>query len=162
MQEIKEKRHISEDMWIALEKNIIDSEQFMQILEHTCECTWCAERMAMVMDSETAAVEPPSYLGDEIRERTKQLDVQAAVTVKRTSEKIQLLMYSLRVGAAVALSILLLGVTANFQNVEFLQVEQQRTEGLQEESMMKKIDRATDGITQGMSEFANQILNGGY
>lgn len=181
MQEIGEKRHITEEMWISLENDTISQKEYMQILEHTCDCTWCAERLAeilmpddaAVMEADAAAVMPPSYLAEEILERTKQLDVQAVVTVKQTSKKVQLLLYSLKVSAAVAFSILILGITANFQDIRFIQMEQpQRVEQMSEEGgrqeerhqkkdILDKVDRAADGITKRMNEFANQILNGG-
>lgn len=177
MQKIKENRHITEEMWIALENDTILSEQFMQVLEHTCDCTWCADRLATMMEPHDTTVMPPSYLQEEILERTRQLDVQTAVVVKQTSKRLQLFFYSLRVGAAVLVSILILGVTANFQDVSFTQIEQPRveeqleTEGQPEmegqikekdrESVLDKINRTTGGITQRMSTFANQILNGG-
>ena len=52
--------------------------------------------------------EPPSYLYDEIVERSRKVDVQAAATVRKTSKKMKLLFYSLKVGFAVAASIFLL------------------------------------------------------
>ena len=48
--------------------------------------------------------EPPSYLYDEIVERSRKVDVQAAATVRKTSKKMKLLFYSLKVGFAVAAS----------------------------------------------------------
>jgi len=162
MQEIKQRQHITEEMWIALEQENVNSEMFLQILEHTCECTWCAERMASVMETDAQA--PPVYLAGEIQQRIGQLDIQAAVTVKKTSKKIQLLMYSLRVGAAVVLSILILGITSNFQNAEFTQIVQSEKEVMQEiseESVLEKINHATDGIAQKIGLFTNKILDGG-
>ena len=78
MQEINERRHITEEMWISLEQDTVSREAFMQILEHTGECTWCADRLAAVLersDTEntgTFAALPPSYLSEQILERTRQ------------------------------------------------------------------------------------------
>lgn len=161
MREVKERHHITEKMWIALTEDTISQDDFMQILEHTGECTWCAERLAEILMQDDAAGEAPSYLPEQILERTKQLDVQATVTIKQTSKKLQLFLYSLKVGAAVAFSLLVLGVTANFQDVSFTQLEVPVVEQEEKETVLDKVNQAADSVTEKMNEFANQILNGG-
>lgn len=161
MQEVKERSHITEKIWIAITEDTISQDDFMQILEHTSECTWCAERLAEALMQEDAASEPPSYLPEQILERTKQLDVQATVTIRQTSKKLQLFLYSLKVGAAVAFSLLILGVTANFQDVSFTQLEMPAAEQEEKETVLKKVSQAADSATEKMNEFADQILNGG-
>ncbi len=165
-QKITEQRHITEEMWIALEQDTINSEDFCGILEHTCDCTWCAERLASIMDREETEAVPPAYLTEQILQRLKQLDIQAAVTIRRTSKRMQLLLYSLKVSAAVAFSILILVLTANFQDVGFTQIEkpvaEQEAPGQEsEKSILDRVNEVTYGATEKMNEFANQILNGG-
>ncbi len=175
MQEIIKNSHISEEMWIALKQDTLDTDAFMQVLEHTGTCTWCAERLAKVLEgeafmSETAGL-PPAYLSEQILDRVKQLDVQAQTVVKQTSRKLQLWLYSMKVGAAVAFSLLLLGVTANFREMglpgqsipgEKGYLEENRlTEEAKEDSLLQEISRAADGVTMKMNEFANLLLNGG-
>lgn len=175
MQEIIKNSHISEEMWIALKQDTLDTDAFMQVLEHTGTCTWCAERLANVLEGEAFMPEtadlPPAYLSGQILDRVKQLDVQAQTVVKQTSRKFQLWLYSMKVGAAVAFSLLLLGVTANFREMglpgqgipgEKGYLEENRlTEETKEDSLLQEISRAADGVTMKMNEFANLLLNGG-
>lgn len=174
MQEIREQRHITEETWIALRQGTLGDDAYMQILEHTCECTWCAEQLAKAMEpgAEASAGLPPAYLSEQIRERVKQLDVQAEATIRQTSKKLRLLLYGLKVGAAVAFSILILGITANLQNMEGAQqgnddsvqrpgIIQENTKPRQEDSLLDKANEAANGVTRQMNEFANMILNGG-
>ncbi len=139
MQEDIMKRHITDEMWIALKQDTIRPEEFMQILEHTCDCTWCAERMAEILEQEDGietewAAAPPSYLAGEILERAKQLDVRAAVAVKQTSKRLQLFLYSMKVGVAVAFSMLILVLTSTIQQEGLQQAGQLPKESLWEES----------------------------
>ena len=161
-----ETSHITEEMWIALKEDSISSADFCKILEHTCDCTWCADRLASIMDREEQEAVPPAYLTEQILERVGQLDIQAAVTIRRTSKRIQLLLYSLKVSAAVVFSILILVLTANFQEVGFTQIEkpaaEQEAPGQEsEKSILDRVNEVTYEATEKMNEFANQILNGG-
>lgn len=139
MQEEIMKRHITDEMWIALKQDTIRPDEFMQILEHTCDCTWCAERMAEALGQDGAeepewAAAPPAYLAGEILERTKQLDVKAQTTVKQASKQLQLFLYSMKVGVAVAFSMLILVLTSTIQQAGLQQANQLSQESLWEES----------------------------
>ena len=57
---------------------------------------------------EEALVEPPAYLAEEITERVHQPDVVIAQKAHTTSKRVQLLIYSLKVGVALAASIFML------------------------------------------------------
>ena len=197
MQEIREQRHIAEETWIALKQGSLGTDEYMQILEHTCCCTWCAERLARALEPpDTAGLQveatdagsraamppgtvgalprPPAYLAGQIRERVKQPDVRATTTIRQTSKKLQLLTYSLKVGAAVAFSIIFLGISVNVQNIGFSYVKgdtakeppgvvQEEPPGnmRQEYSVLDKVNEAANGVAEQMNAFANMLLNGG-
>ncbi len=160
MQELLDRSHITEEMWIALKQDTMEPEQLMQVFAHTASCTYCAGRLALTLEAEAEEIKPPAYLSEQIFERVKQLDVQAVTVVKQTSKRLQLLLYGMKVGAAVVFSIFLLVVTANFQGMEaslprpFVQTEAR-------ESVPEAMNRAANGVTDWMNEFANQLLNGG-
>lgn len=160
MQELLDRSHITEEMWIAFEQDTMEPELLMQVFAHTASCTYCAGRLAQVLEAAEEGTEPPAYLPEQIFERVKQLDVQAVSVVKQTSKRLRLLLYGMKVGAAVAFSILLLVVTANFQGMEApLPVPSVQEET--KESVPEAMNRAANGVTDWMNEFANQLLNGG-
>jgi hypothetical protein len=170
MQEIIKPKHITEEMWIALEQNTITTEDYMKILEHTCDCTWCAEHLASVMEQDTLAQTPPAYLEEEIANRAGQLDIQVQAAVKKTSKQVQLLVYSLKVGLAVAVSMLLLVATANVQTLDTSEIRQQQQENWEEEisrraekedGFLKQINQATSNATKKMNAFTNSLVEGG-
>lgn len=158
---LHERKHISEEMWDALQTDSIGQKDFVNILQHTCTCTGCAQRLAQSMETEdNIRHQPPTYLKDEIIKRTRQLNIQTAVTVKRTSRQIQLMIYSLKVGMAVVVSVLILGFTSNLQDIQFSQLERpKRVE--REESVTDKMSGAMNGITDILNDFSNHILKGG-
>ena len=120
--------------------------------------------------------EPPRYLKEEILNRTRQLDVQASVKLKETSRQVQLMIYSLKVGLAVAASIFLLTLTSNVQHMELnlqlqenQQTEQEKGESQQmsqekgeeqrrEESIAGKLRRGSKEITTILNELSSGVF----
>ena len=84
--------------------------------------------------------EPPRYLKEEILNKVRRMDVQAARKLKESSRQVQLMLYSLKVGLAVVASIFLLTVMADIQNVGLELKESQRME--------QKLERQMDGKGQ--------------
>lgn len=157
MTEKREQEHITKEIFDCWQQGNMTGSQEEAFLRHTGTCTFCAERFGNWMD-ETLA-EPPAYLKDEISRRTRQLDVQTVVKVKQTSKQMQLLMYSLRVGLAVAASIFLLTVTTGVgkMKVEMPQNKQDITENRQErESITDKLNRGSSFVT----DVLNQMTSG--
>lgn len=159
MQKNINREHIAKETWASLENGraVLERKEVIRLLEHTGDCTGCAERLAEVMEQEGMCIEPPAYLKDQIRERVAQADVQMAVTIKHTSKNIHLLLYSLKVGAAVAVSILTLALTtvagpANIPHPD---------SSPREESALDKLNQSAAIITDKLNDMANQIMNGG-
>lgn len=169
MQERMDKRHITEEIWIALQQDTISPEDFAGVLEHTASCTFCAERLAEVMEHGSTETKAPAYLTGQILLRIHQPDVRASVALKKTSRQVQLLLYSLKVGAAVAFSLLMLFVTTNFQSIGLSQPEMERNQvqqaaeeqGEEKRTLLDIFNAASYGAAEKMNQFTNQILNGG-
>lgn len=110
----EEHTHISDEMWKKYAQGTLSTKEEEKLYTHVGCCTYCAERFANIVETDFFA-EPPSYLYDEIVERSRKVDVQAAATVRKTSKKMKLLFYSLKVGFAVAASIFLLTMTTTLE-----------------------------------------------
>ncbi len=169
MQNIEKKQHIPGRLWELLEEGSISSEEFGQILEHTCSCTWCADRMAEILEQEHApmAILPPSYLKDQILMSAARPEVRAAVTRKRISKNMQLILYGLKVSAAVAASLFMLAVTTRIGGIlespsaeEYL-VWQEDTPEEERISLLERMSQSANRITDTMNNFTDQIVNGG-
>lgn len=173
---IQEKGHITKDLFCDWQAGRMKPPQEGQFLGHIGICTYCAGRFGDWMEQGLAAppetgleepparyppvqspllAEPPAYLKEEILRRTRQMDVQAAVCVKETSRRMQLILYSLKVSVAVMASIFLLAVTANVRNMEFAPEPETRA---QEREDRQAEPGFTDILKQKSGEISN-LLN---
>ena len=101
--------HLTEHDFEAWEKGILSGTQAEAFLTHTANCPHCGDAWFAYMSRHTEALpEPPAYLAQEITERVHQPDVVIAQKARTTSKKVQLLLYSLKVGVALAASIYML------------------------------------------------------
>ena len=127
-------------------------EAFQQeLLEHIESCNYCADQFAAYI--ETDLQEPPAYLHEEILERSQGISMQAARTVYQTSRRMRLFWYSLKVGAAVAVSLLLLFASPVAEE-RSLQIK----ESYWETSPSRELGEKMDGVWQ---EFTGWIKNPG-
>ena len=101
--------HLSEHDFETWEQGILSDTQAEAFLMHTANCPHCGDAWFGYMSRHAEALpEPPAYLAQEITERVHQPDVVIAQKAHTTSKKIQLLLYSLKVGVALAASIYML------------------------------------------------------
>ena len=101
--------HLSEQDFEAWEQGKLSGTQMEEFLTHTANCPHCGDAWFAYMSRHAEALpEPPAYLAQEITERVHQPDVVIAQKARTTSKKVQLLLYSLKVGVALAASIYML------------------------------------------------------
>ena len=98
--------HLTEEWLKAWKAGTLSAEEQQMIFTHTGCCDHCAELLFDFLEQDLA--EPPAYLQKEILEQSKSLRVQAGRNVYQTSRQMRLFLYSLKVGFAVAVSILVL------------------------------------------------------
>lgn len=174
MQDEKEKinpikMHISEETWKAFADNTLPSADYCRLLEHTGRCIWCAERMAQIMEQGPMAILPPAYLKEQIRDRTKQFSVQSAAPVERISGRMRLILYSLKVGGAVVMALLVLfftGVAQQNNGVysdaglwqewesDWAETAEESTTNL----FLGAVGQAADDVTAQINVFADKLL----
>lgn len=173
--------HISRDLFCDWQAGRMKQPEEERFLGHIGICTFCAGQFAnwteegileLTVSEEPDSVqeltsvtecsnqsqhpllsEPPRYLKEEILHRTHQRNIQAAVHFKETSQKIQLVLYSLKVSLAVMASIFLLMVTSNVQNMDF---EAVRTEQMQQQRKAWEHDQQMD-ITDTLKQKSGEI-----
>lgn len=160
MSEIRKQQHFAKDIFDSWQQKKLNCQQEEEFLEHIGECTFCAEKFAGWMEEEIQ-IEPPAYLRDEISKRTRELDVQTAVKMKHTSEQMQLMIYSLKVGLGVAASIFLLTVTTSVQkmNIEIPRLQQSQMENKEKrESLPDKLKRGSSFVAETLNEVSNNLF----
>lgn len=101
--------HLTEHDFEAWEQGTLSDTQMEAFLTHTANCPHCGDAWFAYMGRHAEALpEPPAYLAQEITERVHQPDVVIARKARTTSKRMQLLLYSLKVGVALAASIYML------------------------------------------------------
>ena len=101
--------HLTEHDFEAWEQGILSGTQTKAFLTHTAVCPHCGDAWFAYMSRHTETLEePPAYLEQEITDRVHDPDVVIAQKAHTTSKKVQLLLYSLKVGVALAASIYML------------------------------------------------------
>ena len=101
--------HLTEHDFEAWEKGSLSDTQMEIFLTHTASCPHCGDAwFAYMSRHEEALMEPPVYLAQEITERVHEPDVAIAQKAHTTSKRVQLFLYSLKVGVALAASIYML------------------------------------------------------
>lgn len=152
----EENIHITEEQWIRFSQGKMTEAEEEKLYQHIGSCTYCAEEFSKIIEQDFS-MEPPKYLEEEILERTKRVDVQAIVAAKKTSKKMQLLVYSLKVGFAVAASIFLLTMTTQVDQIQVMQQMPKRAET--EMSITEKLNHGSNRFTSGLKEMTNGFLN---
>lgn len=98
--------HLTERDMEAWEQGFLSDAQEEAFLRHTACCPHCGDAWFAYMSRRTETLkEPPAYLAEEILARVHDPDVVIAQKARTTSKKVQLLLYSLKVGVALAASI---------------------------------------------------------
>lgn len=101
--------HLTDHDFEAWEQGVLSDTQMEAFLTHTANCPHCGDAWFVYMSRHTETLpEPLAYLAEEITERVHEPDVVIAQKAHTTSKKVQLLLYSLKVGVALAASIYML------------------------------------------------------
>ncbi len=154
---MNEHNHLTGAQIDAFRHELMDKEEKELFLGHICNCDYCSNLFAEAMSEEMIAA--PRDLKDNILKATKRPEIQLAVKAKQTSKQMQLFLYSLKVGSATVLALLLLMLTVNFNGplgVHSSPIPKPRTEHHLSE---KNPSSLTSRIWDNMNELGNNILN---
>ena len=147
--------HITKEEWLRFAHGRMDAQEEERLYQHVADCTYCAEQFANIVEADFFA-EPPAYLCEEILQQSQRAEIQTVVKVKKISKQMKLLLYSLKVGFAVAASIFLLTITTAVQQngMEMQKEPPKQTEA----SITEKINRESGKITSGLKRITNQVF----
>lgn len=164
---MNEKRHLTEEDFIKWDSGLMTPEEMEVFLSHTASCSTCADSWMVWMEQQEpeALPEPPAYLAEEIIERSQQPDLMIARRLKRTSRQLRLLTYSLKVGTAVVLSIMML-FSINLTNMKIASGFESRENRHQtaeystaEHHVTGYMRQGTQNIMESLDSFTQSILN---
>lgn len=147
--------HVTEEWLSDFAEGQLTESELGQMFRHLKSCDYCAEQLADFLEKDLAA--PPAYLRDEILERSRCPDVQASKTIYRTSKRMQLFLYSLKVGLAVAASLFMLNLSYEMETID-VRVLQNLPENTQT-SILEKIDEESRRVNDYLQNFGGRLLH---
>lgn len=155
---MNDNNHISEEDFLAFQTNNLGPEETVHFLEHLCSCNYCSDQLAAFMSEDI--IPAPKDLKENILRATKRPEVQLALKVSETSKRMQLFIYSLKVGTATVGALLLLLFTMNLNDSSFaVQIPTEIHINEDNNSSITNFLRdGMDNISQSMLDFSNNII----
>lgn len=152
------KPHVTRTELIAFGQETMTLEEKEAFLEHICSCNHCSDQLATFMAEDI--IPAPRDMKENILKATKRPEVQIAIKSREASKRIQLLLYSLKVGTAAVAAIALLFLSMNFQgslsNAEnFTNINTVTEDNV---SLTDTIRDNMNNISKNMLDFSNNII----
>lgn len=141
---MEKKLHIYDYQFESLRNGKISQDDYHKLLEHISKCDYCAEKFCSVVETGPMSIIPPDYLKDQIKDRVKCMDIAIEKNAKKISKSMQLFLYTLRVGATIAIAILMLGIINMFPEPNPASIDAARQK--RAEKRMEDIQKRQDGI----------------
>lgn len=158
-----ENKHILQEQLLQFKQGKMDPQEKIKLLEHIRTCDYCANHLAALMEGELTAAPPD--LKKKILTAVKKPEIQIAKKVNETSKRMQLLWYSLRVGAATigALAVLSLAIifSNNITDVKGRPVDVTSTDTKDNSEgfpLAVKIKKQMNSFTDVIVDFSNNII----
>jgi hypothetical protein len=156
---MNDNNHISKTDLYAFQHNIMKQDDKEQFLEHICSCDYCADQFATMMSEEI--ITAPKYMKDNIMKAVKRPEIILAAKARETSKRMQLFIYTLKVGTATICALLLLLLTMNFPSITDnldLPLGVPAQTSTDDKSLTSSIRDSMDIISSNMLHFSNNIM----
>lgn len=153
---MSDNKHISKSEFYEFQKDLLNQTDKIKFLEHICTCDYCADQFAELMSEDI--VTAPRNMKENILAASKRPEVQLVVKFKATSKRMQLFIYSLKVGTATICALLLLMLTMNYSNVFInsnIIEDTSKNITLDEEAKPS----LASSLRDGMDNFSNTVLD---
>lgn len=153
------KPHVTQAELIAFGCDTMSIEEKETFLEHICSCNHCSDQLAAFMAEDL--IPAPRDMKENILKATKRPDIQIAVKSREVSKRIQLLLYSLKVGTAAIAAIALLVLSMNFQTI-LSDAKSFNYSSISRENKTPLTDTIRENmnnISKNILDFSNNIIN---
>lgn len=153
-----EHNHISKEALNAFRYHQLSEKETEALLEHISSCDFCSELFADTIQEEL--VKAPGDLKANLIKAVKRPEVQLAKHAREASKRVQLFLYSLKVGTAMAGALLILFYTISLSGRQI----NSNTDTKQEKpdftvTLNTAIRDNTDSLNNGLIKFSNKLMN---
>lgn len=160
------KQHITQADIDTFIQDHMSPKDRMEFLEHISSCNHCSELFAVRMSEDI--IPAPRDLKANILKASKRPEVILAAKAKETSKRMQLFLYSLKVGTATIGALLLLLLSMNFTDYTAdtentfavtTGVSSVDKDNKDKVPITKTIRNSMDTISSSILDFSNAIMN---
>lgn len=155
-----ENHHISDDIYLAFQHDQLNREEQIKFLTHISECDYCSEKLAGFM--ETAMVPVPPDMKQNMLTASRRVEVQIVKNAKEMTKKMQLFLYSLKVGAATVGAFIILLLFMNLYSFSSgpsqIETDIKKQPKSNAFSLMNLIREGTDSLSDNLFNFSNEII----
>jgi len=155
-----ENKHLSDEMFHAFIQDQLSQDVQLSFLEHISQCDYCSEKLAYFIEPVT--VSAPVDLKKNIIASSKRFDVQVIKNAKEMTKRMQLVLYSLKVGAATVGAFIVLLLFINFTNAtkgtKSLDINLNKTKQSSDFSITNVLKNSTDSWSNQLFYFSNDII----
>ncbi len=151
--------HITKEMLDAFHKNQLNQEDYMQVLEHTAKCTYCASLFAASFDQDKIMKAPPG-LKESILTKANRRTIPSPSLPWKNNKRRQMILYSLKVCAAMcgALLIMVSSMRIDLQEVNYKQ-QNKSVDFHFWDDLSESMSSFTDGLNQTMNSIVTNNNN---
>lgn len=153
-----ENHHISDDRYLEFQQDRLDEEERIRFLMHISQCDYCSEKLAGFLEADMVSAPPDMKIN--ILTASKKADVRFVKNAVEMTKRMQLFLYSLKVGAATigAFIILLLFINGHdFSNVpKNIEVDIKKQSNTF--SITNMIRESTNSLSDNLFNFSNEII----
>ena len=155
-------KHITKSEFYAFQHDVMNQEEKERFLEHISSCNYCSDQFVAMMSYEI--ISAPRDMKTNILKATMKPEVQIAVKVKETTKRMQLFLYSLKVGTATLGALILLALTMNFTDLSMPSDKQANAfaetpvDQDNKASLTTAIRDNMNTLSNSMMDFSNNIM----
>lgn len=149
--------HIEANVFKRFQKGTLSTEETIEVLEHLDTCSFCSQRWMEIDEEEI--MQAPTYMKEDILKRVHRADVQVNIHLRKTTKKTELFFYSLKTTVAVFGALILLFSISHVNT--FDRTMDYRYKASAPTSFSEKVNEKSNELVNIMTNFTNQIINGG-
>ncbi|MDF2543658.1 MAG: hypothetical protein K0S47_3376 [Herbinix sp.] len=156
---MNERNHVTEEELLKFQQDIMSQEDTLKFLEHVSSCDFCSARLAESMQEHI--MNSPMDLKANILKAINRPDAKLVQKAKETSRQMQLLFYSLKVGAATVgalIALLLVIRSSDFSTMQDFPMSIPKTRE-NKHSITAILKESSDKLSNNILDFSNSIMN---
>lgn len=150
--------HIDEPTFFRLNHHQLSEAELLTTLSHMNQCDFCATRFANYM-GKNELIEAPKNLKESILHSSKGINTKMILKTKQTSHQLQLLYYSLKVGASIVGALVVLLLSCNTLPSQFNDTNCSLESSNYISNFTKELNKHSNHLSNKLELFSNKLIH---